>query len=215
MLSQAQLCVKNYWCVSVSCSQIILMGTPILREENALRSSNVAMFQNHPCFQEPCHNGGRCNPQLDTYECVCLSGFSGGRCQNSKYLSHPWSYLLMLKHILMLNIFIISAIGLRATCHGNVKLQWVILTVQMVLVPHPKLFGLTLRRYMAAFWLLLKCRMSGTEISDTLHNTACSWLAPVEGELLLLFCLCRQGNNANIRHLMSLVYASYYILISN
>uniref|UniRef100_A0A3Q1HLV5 Agrin n=1 Tax=Acanthochromis polyacanthus TaxID=80966 RepID=A0A3Q1HLV5_9TELE len=65
--------------------KIILMGTPILREENALRSSNVAMFQDHPCSQEPCHNGGRCNPQLDTYECVCLSGFSGVHCQNTIY----------------------------------------------------------------------------------------------------------------------------------
>ncbi|KAM6981822.1 agrin isoform 4-T4 [Tautogolabrus adspersus] len=65
--------------------KIILMGTPILREENAQRSSNVAMFQEHPCSQEPCHNGGRCNPQLDTYECVCLSGFSGGHCQNTIY----------------------------------------------------------------------------------------------------------------------------------
>ncbi|XP_045913261.1 agrin isoform X1 [Micropterus dolomieu] len=65
--------------------KIILMGTPILREENALRSSNVAMFQDHPCSQEPCHNGGRCNPQLDTYECICLSGFSGGHCQNTIY----------------------------------------------------------------------------------------------------------------------------------
>ncbi|XP_067381825.1 agrin isoform X9 [Channa argus] len=65
--------------------KIILMGTPILREENALRSSNVAMFQDHPCSQEPCLNGGRCNPQLDTYECICLSGFSGGHCQNTIY----------------------------------------------------------------------------------------------------------------------------------
>uniref|UniRef100_UPI0037E850BC agrin isoform X1 n=1 Tax=Semicossyphus pulcher TaxID=241346 RepID=UPI0037E850BC len=65
--------------------KIILNGTPILREVNALRSSNVAMFQMHPCSQEPCHNGGRCNPQLDTYECVCLSGFSGGHCQNTIY----------------------------------------------------------------------------------------------------------------------------------
>ncbi|XP_075882651.1 agrin [Nelusetta ayraudi] len=65
--------------------KIILMGTPILREENVLRSSNVATFQGHPCAQEPCHNGGRCNPQLDMYECVCLSGFSGGHCQNTIY----------------------------------------------------------------------------------------------------------------------------------
>ncbi|XP_054637122.1 agrin isoform X1 [Dunckerocampus dactyliophorus] len=65
--------------------KIILMGTPILREENALRSQNMAMFQAHPCSREPCHNGGRCNPQLDTYECVCLSGYSGGHCQNTIY----------------------------------------------------------------------------------------------------------------------------------
>lgn len=66
------------------CCQIILMGTPVLTEDNLLRSSNVAMFQEHPCAQEPCHNGGQCNPQLDTYECVCLSGFSGGHCQSSE-----------------------------------------------------------------------------------------------------------------------------------
>nr|XP_057941190.1 agrin isoform X4 [Doryrhamphus excisus] len=65
--------------------KIILMGTPILREDNALRSQNLAMFQEHPCSREPCHNGGRCNPQLDTYECVCLSGYSGGHCQNTIY----------------------------------------------------------------------------------------------------------------------------------
>ncbi|KAM8829956.1 agrin isoform 2-T2 [Synchiropus picturatus] len=63
--------------------KITLMGTPILREENALRSSDVAMFQGHPCSQEPCHNGGRCNPMLDTYECICQSGFSGGHCGNA------------------------------------------------------------------------------------------------------------------------------------
>uniref|UniRef100_A0A8D3A5N3 Agrin n=1 Tax=Scophthalmus maximus TaxID=52904 RepID=A0A8D3A5N3_SCOMX len=54
-------------------------------QENALRSSDVAMFQDHPCSQEPCHNAGHCSPQLDTYECVCLSGFSGGHCQNTIY----------------------------------------------------------------------------------------------------------------------------------
>lgn len=68
----------------IPCSQIILMGTPILREDNVLRSSNVATFQGHPCAQEPCHNGGQCSPQLNTYECVCLSGFSGGHCQSSE-----------------------------------------------------------------------------------------------------------------------------------
>uniref|UniRef100_A0AAQ4RDA0 Agrin n=1 Tax=Gasterosteus aculeatus aculeatus TaxID=481459 RepID=A0AAQ4RDA0_GASAC len=65
--------------------EIILMGTPILREENALRSSSVAMFQDHPCSQEPCHNGGLCKPTLHTYECLCLNGFRGERCQNPVY----------------------------------------------------------------------------------------------------------------------------------
>uniref|UniRef100_A0A4W5QM83 Agrin n=1 Tax=Hucho hucho TaxID=62062 RepID=A0A4W5QM83_9TELE len=63
--------------------KITLMGTPILRQENALHSSDVAMFKGHPCSQEPCHNGGRCNPMLESYECVCPHGFTGTACQNT------------------------------------------------------------------------------------------------------------------------------------
>jgi len=87
----------------VSCFQIILMGTPILREENALRSSDVAMFQDHPCSRKPCHNGGRCRPSLDAYECLCLNGFRGERCENGEELassipfSQPVPFLFLLR----------------------------------------------------------------------------------------------------------------------
>uniref|UniRef100_A0A8C7QHD9 Agrin n=1 Tax=Oncorhynchus mykiss TaxID=8022 RepID=A0A8C7QHD9_ONCMY len=63
--------------------KITLMGTPILRQENALHSSDVAMFKGHPCSRYPCHNGGLCNPMLESYECVCPHGFTGTACQNT------------------------------------------------------------------------------------------------------------------------------------
>ncbi|XP_047455653.1 agrin isoform X3 [Mugil cephalus] len=62
---------------------IILMGTPILKEENALHSMNIAMFEDHPCSYNPCHNGGSCNPELGTYKCACPNGFSGLQCLNT------------------------------------------------------------------------------------------------------------------------------------
>uniref|UniRef100_A0A8C4HVF3 Agrin n=1 Tax=Dicentrarchus labrax TaxID=13489 RepID=A0A8C4HVF3_DICLA len=58
---------------------------PLFLEEVLYNQLCLSMFQSHLCSQEPCHNGGRCNPQLDTYECVCLNGFSGGHCQNTIY----------------------------------------------------------------------------------------------------------------------------------
>uniref|UniRef100_A0A8C7Y6A9 Agrin n=1 Tax=Oryzias sinensis TaxID=183150 RepID=A0A8C7Y6A9_9TELE len=60
--------------------KIMLMSDPVLKEENALSSSNVAMFHGHPCSQEPCQNGGRCNPMLATYECSCFPGYVGDNC---------------------------------------------------------------------------------------------------------------------------------------
>ncbi|XP_028848509.1 agrin isoform X3 [Denticeps clupeoides] len=63
--------------------KISLMGTPILKAENALNSRDVSMFSEHPCSKDTCLNGGRCNPLLDSYECVCLHGFTGTHCENT------------------------------------------------------------------------------------------------------------------------------------
>lgn len=62
------------------------MGTPILKADNALQSSDVPMYPYHPCSKYVCENGGRCNPQLESYECVCQHGFAGQQCQDSKCL---------------------------------------------------------------------------------------------------------------------------------
>ena len=33
------------------------------------------------CLSDPCLNGGTCSVDGDDYECSCVNGFSGGRCQ--------------------------------------------------------------------------------------------------------------------------------------
>uniref|UniRef100_A0A673M1Y2 Agrin n=1 Tax=Sinocyclocheilus rhinocerous TaxID=307959 RepID=A0A673M1Y2_9TELE len=63
--------------------KITLMGIPILKADNALHSSDVSMYPYHPCSKDVCENGGRCNPLLDSYECVCLHGFAGQHCQDA------------------------------------------------------------------------------------------------------------------------------------
>uniref|UniRef100_A0A673LCS9 Agrin n=1 Tax=Sinocyclocheilus rhinocerous TaxID=307959 RepID=A0A673LCS9_9TELE len=63
--------------------RITLMGIPILKSDNALHSSDVSMYPYHPCSKDVCENGGRCNPLLDSYECVCRHGFTGQHCQDA------------------------------------------------------------------------------------------------------------------------------------
>uniref|UniRef100_A0A671RYE7 Agrin n=1 Tax=Sinocyclocheilus anshuiensis TaxID=1608454 RepID=A0A671RYE7_9TELE len=63
--------------------KITLMGIPILKSDNALHSSDVSMYPYHPCSKDVCENGGRCNPLLDSYECICRHGFTGQHCQDA------------------------------------------------------------------------------------------------------------------------------------
>ncbi|XP_063065047.1 agrin isoform X2 [Engraulis encrasicolus] len=61
--------------------KITLMGTTILKPENAMDSRDVSMYKHHPCSQSTCSNGGRCSPLLESFECVCQPGYTGNRCQ--------------------------------------------------------------------------------------------------------------------------------------
>ncbi len=43
------------------------------------------MLLNHtvsPCDSEPCENGGECLKDGDSFNCKCLSGYKGKRCQD-------------------------------------------------------------------------------------------------------------------------------------
>ncbi|KAL0158248.1 hypothetical protein M9458_046324, partial [Cirrhinus mrigala] len=60
---------------------ITLMGTTILKSENAINSSDVSTYPYHPCSKDVCKNGGHCNPLLEGYECICRLGFAGQHCQ--------------------------------------------------------------------------------------------------------------------------------------
>ena len=45
----------------------------------------LSFFLNHavsPCDSEPCENGGECLRDGDSFNCKCLSGYKGERCQD-------------------------------------------------------------------------------------------------------------------------------------
>ena len=38
------------------------------------------------CESMPCANGGTCANLIDGFECMCIAGFNGTQCENSKTL---------------------------------------------------------------------------------------------------------------------------------
>uniref|UniRef100_A0A7M4E3Z4 Agrin n=1 Tax=Crocodylus porosus TaxID=8502 RepID=A0A7M4E3Z4_CROPO len=65
----------------------------------------ISTFRSHPCTQKPnpCQNGGKCNPRLESYECACQRGFSGAHCEEgeaSTALPAPTTPLLTLAYVL-------------------------------------------------------------------------------------------------------------------
>uniref|UniRef100_A0A7M4E379 Agrin n=1 Tax=Crocodylus porosus TaxID=8502 RepID=A0A7M4E379_CROPO len=64
----------------------------------------ISTFRSHPCTQKPnpCQNGGKCNPRLESYECACQRGFSGAHCEEGEAstLPAPTTPLLTLAYVL-------------------------------------------------------------------------------------------------------------------
>ena len=38
------------------------------------------------CAKKPCLNGARCVDKLNSYQCICITGFKGVNCETSKFL---------------------------------------------------------------------------------------------------------------------------------
>ena len=50
-----------------------------------------------PCSPNPCQNGGTCTVTGSTFECACVSGFTGNTCNEGNKLSASHQTLRMLR----------------------------------------------------------------------------------------------------------------------
>lgn len=62
--------------------------TLTIQASDGSRTSSVALVitvHDSPCLSLPCQNGGTCNEIRNTSTCVCLSGYTGSKCENVDY----------------------------------------------------------------------------------------------------------------------------------
>ena len=52
------------------------------------------------CEALPCQNGGTCIDKVNSYKCICATGFNGKDCENSKFNA----LYLFTKQISMINM---------------------------------------------------------------------------------------------------------------
>jgi len=65
---------------SVQC-QTTLIGALNTSTQVVLSKYQAAVLCANPCKNNPCANKGVCTPNGFGYQCACLSGFSGVRCE--------------------------------------------------------------------------------------------------------------------------------------
>lgn len=61
--------------------KVVINGRTLKLVDDALSGINVANCL-HSCVEEPCKNGGHCEPRMDYYSCHCHLGYAGNNCEN-------------------------------------------------------------------------------------------------------------------------------------
>ncbi|XP_015907469.1 pikachurin [Parasteatoda tepidariorum] len=61
--------------------RVIINGKTLKLIDDALSGINVANCL-HSCVEEPCKNGGYCEPRMAYYTCHCHLGYAGTNCEN-------------------------------------------------------------------------------------------------------------------------------------
>ncbi|KAF8791124.1 pikachurin-like [Argiope bruennichi] len=60
--------------------KVVINGKPLKLVDDALAGINVANCL-HSCVEEPCKNGGHCEPKMAYYSCHCHLGYAGNNCE--------------------------------------------------------------------------------------------------------------------------------------
>ena len=69
----------------VGCIQrVVVNGRTLSLRDEALYGVNIADCP-HPCNNNPCGRGGKCEPQLHSYVCNCPLGMAGENCQQGEH----------------------------------------------------------------------------------------------------------------------------------
>ncbi|GFU18607.1 hypothetical protein NPIL_372691 [Nephila pilipes] len=60
--------------------KVVINGKTVKLVDDALAGINVANCL-HSCVEEPCKNGGHCEPKMAYYSCHCHLGYAGNNCE--------------------------------------------------------------------------------------------------------------------------------------
>lgn len=72
---------------------------------------SVFVADYHMCSDIPCKNGADCKNYPDSYECLCLEGYTGYTCEEGMYtvdtiISLQWLISKDLRDVFIIRIFI-------------------------------------------------------------------------------------------------------------